>query len=1200
MVGGFLLFASSASAYGPDDLDAGLNHTCFVTPAATVKCWGDNEHGQLGDGSTTERHAPVEVSGLSGVIEVSAGDEFTCALTGEGDVWCWGDNEHGQIGDGTTTDRHVPTKVSGLPAAVEIAAGGDHACAITETLHAWCWGSNGHGQLGDGTTTDRHSPVEVHGLPEAGGVAVGGKHTCASTEGDVWCWGDNEHGQLGDGTTTDSHLPVEVKGLSGTEGELVAGGEHTCADAEKKVWCWGDNEHGQLGDGTTTDRHVPVEVTGLPSGGAALSAGGSFTCAFSYFTWCWGDNEHGQLGDETTNDSHVPVNITSITSEPGVGAVAAGGSHACYLNNAGDPRCWGDDEHGQLGNGSTSVSSLVTAVKTLSGPLSVATGGSTSCAVTAAGTVKCWGQQEGPGVDSSSPTEIPGLTGVTGIGVAADHSCALTSQTGKVWCWGDNEHGQLGDGTTTDRPAPVEVVGLSTASAVAAGDHDTCVVTEAGKAECWGDNEHGQLGDGTTTDRHGPVEVGGLAEVTEVSAGAEFACALTADGEVWCWGANERGQLGDGTTTDRHLPVEVSGLPAAVEVTAGGDHACAITEAGQVWCWGANEHGQLGDGTTTDRHVPTEVPALSGATQITAGADHTCAILTAAGEPFDCWGDNEHGQLSDGIETVDRHSPTGVLYLAESSMLAAGGSHTCALLRTGLVECWGANEHGQLGDGTHERSTSPVPAVVERKGQRVLFQTFGELELGEPDLRFSAESTANTFVTSTSLTPSVCKVVLGERGPQLHLVGLGECKLVAEQAGTAKYAPGVPVERRLQVGLAPGTGALSGRVTAETGGHAPLSGVLVCALKSEEEEEVEGQNCELTDDEGNYLIANLPLGTYKVEFRPPHPGTNYVAQFYEEFVSWSEAKPLAVTETLTEGIDAELREGGEISGRVTALSTGEPLGNVLVCAEDVDREFEECEETGPGGSYRITGLTLGAYEVSFLVPEGEGFRSQAYKGKSDPSEADIFEVRAGQEVEDVDAALESEATVTGYVVDAATGGGLAEVEVCAFELTGLEFEICELTGSSGDYELPDLPVGEYKITFFDGGASVPLQYWNAEPSWETAKVLTLHLGTVASGIDASFGVAPEATHLPLPHQHAQAPTPGISLPTHGGKVQPKQAAPKHCPAGKKRKKVDGESRCVKPRKKGHHKQRHRGTARVRRDGAARTRTWNRRFWRPVP
>jgi len=373
--------------------------------------------------------------------------------------------------------------------AIAVAAGYSHSCALTKTGGITCWGYNDVGMLGNGTTTESNTPVDVPG--PAGGytaIAAGFGATCAVTKaGDARCWGLDGYGQLGNGTTTSDRpnpTPVDVTGLTGRVTELAMGSEagslHTCAlTSAGGVMCWGYNASGQLGDGSTTDSSRPVAVSGLASGAMSITAGASSACATTKANGveCWGSNDHGQLGTGAAADSSTPVAVSGL--RPGVIAVAAGGSHTCALTAAGGVKCWGANDSGQLGNGSTVNSRTPVDVTGLTGGvIAIAAGGAHTCALTAAGSVKCWGANvfaggetatskpgggqlgNGSMLSSNNPVDVVGLTsGVVAIAAGGAQTCALTERLG-LMCWGSAGHGEMTSPATTDSLIPVPVPGL--------------------------------------------------------------------------------------------------------------------------------------------------------------------------------------------------------------------------------------------------------------------------------------------------------------------------------------------------------------------------------------------------------------------------------------------------------------------------------------------------------------------------------------------------------------------------------------------------------------------------------------------------------------------------------------------------------------------------------------------------------------------
>lgn len=455
------------------------------------------------------------------------------------------------------------------------------------------------------------------------------------------------------------------------------------------------------------------------------------------------------------------------------------------------------------------VALALCAVKAAAAPLSnitaIAAGGGDNCALAADGNVKCWGHD----MRSAVPVNVPGLPGgALAVAVNSDpafgsgHGCALFPGA-VVKCWGRNSDGQLGNGTTSVAGGPVDVVGLpGGVTAVAIGRTHSCALTAGGAPLCWGDNSDGQLGDGTTTNRSSPSAVAGLVNVTAVSPGRSHTCALTNGGGLKCWGANTGGALGDGTNTDRQTPADVSGFQAgASAVSAGGEHTCALTTGGGVKCWGYNFYGELGDGTTTQRLTPVDVTSLqTGVAAISAGASHTCALIASGG--VKCWGSNFRGALGDG-STTSRAIPADVLGLTSGVVaISAKGSSTCALMISGTVRCWGDNGYNQLGNGSTEFSSAYPVVVGAFTQQTITFETPPPRDVNSEPFTLVATATSGLQVSFSSLTPWACTV----SGSTVTSISIGLCSLVASQVGNDDYAPAPQVTRYLMIsGIRPGS-----------------------------------------------------------------------------------------------------------------------------------------------------------------------------------------------------------------------------------------------------------------------------------------------------------------------------------------------------------------------------------------------------------
>jgi alpha-tubulin suppressor-like RCC1 family protein len=791
---------------------AGWGHSLALCSDGTVNAWGSNDGGQLGDNTTTCRLVPVAVNTASGVsalcgrtvVAVAAsgshwGWSHSLALCSDGTVAAWGANYAGQIGDNTTTDRLAPVEVNRASGAsaldgktvVGISAGGSHSVALCSEGTVAAWGGNYSGQLGDNTTTDHIVPVAVDTTP----LAAGERFTRAIAGG----FGDSMTG--GSHTLALASVPYRaVIDLTGN-GASIADGSSTPVPSNH-------TDFGSLAVGggtvvrTFTIRNtgtLPLNLTGTPKvavGGthaadftvtqqpaSPVPRGGSTTFQVTFdpgaawlrtatlsianddpdknpydFAIQGAETGGGTLAATFNTGSEVPLTINGFTATGStvnlvLNYAPATGTELTVVRNTG--LSFIDGTFGNLAQGQKIL--LPYGGTTYEFVANYYGGsGNDLVLVWANSRAFAWGLnsygQLGDNTTANRP--LPGqvtnagvLAGKTVVAVAAGefHSLALCSD-GTLAAWGSNWLGQLGDNTTADRLVPVAVntaPGVSALSgktvvAVAAGQSRSLALCSDGTVAAWGGNGGGQLGDNSTEDRLVPVAVNAASGVSAlygktvvaVAAGGGHSLALCSDGTLAAWGWNGYGQLGDNSAAwESNVPVAVSTAPGVsalfgktvVAVAAGNNHSLALCSDGTVAAWGYNGDGELGDDSTTDSPVPVAVStapgvsALSGqvVVAVAAGWGHNQALCSDG--TVAAWGYNGEGELGDNT-TTNRHVPvavstaSGVSALSGKTVVAvsAGEYHSLALCSDGTLAAWGYNDGGQLGDNTMTQRSAPV------------------------------------------------------------------------------------------------------------------------------------------------------------------------------------------------------------------------------------------------------------------------------------------------------------------------------------------------------------------------------------------------------------------------------------------------------------------------------------------------------------
>lgn len=648
---------------------------------------------------------PEELPGLTDAKQLALGERHGCALRSDGTVWCWGENLFGQLGDPERGSGAVPAPVPGLTEVVEIAAADYFSCALHRDHQVRCWGAYSrighvfggrHYENGAFESDPWAAPRAVEGISPADRLAAGVRGVCAWRQGEsLDCFHPADAGQLWytQGPTRRHRFAFELKAVR----ELSLGSTDACALRESgEVLCWGER-HGRNHELATLGNEQEHHGAALPAGEEAvgLAAGYGHQCLRTKTgaLRCWGYNEHGQLGDGSRNHRSAPTPVSSLDD---VRLVALGRSHSCAAVGSGAVSCWGSNLQGQLGDGTRHGQLTPVAVRYALGELAP-----TALQQPARGSFESdadpalFAPPRSPRACAARPGSRPPQE-IRQLAAGPGHSCALLAD-GTVQCWGhaplagDGARG-MGNTEYEYRPTPVEVLGVRDAEQLCVAGRYSCVRRSDGTVWCWGPS----LG----LDAH-PLPTSwpgtgrrGLDDVKDIACEAGTLCVLRAGGRVEC---SATGHLRD---TDVAPFIERPRLPkAAQRIWAGGARACAALPDGSLWCWSLRAK-------RAPRARPAQVRLSGPAAQVILGDQFGCALMGGGG--VECWGEGMRGQLGLG-RPGESATPIPVAGLSDVTELSSSPVATCARTRAGGLWCWGDNRNGPLGGEPFVPSPRQLP-----------------------------------------------------------------------------------------------------------------------------------------------------------------------------------------------------------------------------------------------------------------------------------------------------------------------------------------------------------------------------------------------------------------------------------------------------------------------------------------------------------
>ncbi|MEF2920440.1 MAG: hypothetical protein U0O22_08270 [Acutalibacteraceae bacterium] len=630
----------------------GAKYYAVITDDGNLYMWGNNDCGQLGDGTTTYRTSPIKV--LDKVKCVSLGEAHTAAIREDGSLYMWGDNYKGQLGDGTTISKYKPQKIMDKVKSVSLSY--DQSSAITETGTLYTWGRNSSGQLGNNITEDSYKPVEI--MTNVKSVDLGTSNGAAITEnGSLYLWGNNRYGLLGKETYLNQLKPVPkpVKIADNIDSVSLKYSYCSMITVDGTLYTYKGIEPTKLWDGVVSTIGTGFIITDRKA-------------------FVWDDTDNGifineiELRDNTPsltgNGIEYNADLSNInydfTSIGEVKQIEAGQNVTAVVMKDGSLYMCGYNNWGQLGNGTLTNSSRLIKI----------------------------------------------MDDVESVSLGENHSAAI-KKDGSLYMWGASYYGQLGNCTLTYSLKPVKV--LDDVIQVSLGGDTSAAIKEDGSLYIWGDNRYGQLGlGGESPYSTAPVEVKEIKkEIKSVSLGEVHSAAITTDNELYMWGDNGSYEIDRKLSNEIRcrLPVKVMGNVNSVDL--GNRYSSAITVDGSLYMWGSYSSGELGNNSIYYNN--SQKFRIANNVAKTSLGTSTSSALSKDGGLY-IWGSNYHGLISNETTVNKIAFPTYIMNNIVS--VSMGANHIIVLCKDGTVYTWGYNGAGQLGNGTTTASRKPIELTL--------------------------------------------------------------------------------------------------------------------------------------------------------------------------------------------------------------------------------------------------------------------------------------------------------------------------------------------------------------------------------------------------------------------------------------------------------------------------------------------------------